>query len=189
MLVVGEASDGNAALIEIKDLQPDVVVMDISMPVLNGAKVTELLKRDCPQTKILVLTVHKDQGYVRQMLKAGASGYVLKRAATKELIKAIRAVAVGESYLDSAIANNVVGSYIRKQSAKDGISHGDLSERETDVLRLIALGYSNKEIASKIDVSTRTVETYKVRLMEKLNFHSRTEIVRYALLQGWLQDS
>lgn len=189
MHVMGEASDGSTAWLEIKELQPDVVVMDISMPVLNGAKATELLKRDCPQTRILVLTVHNDQGYVRQMLKAGASGYVLKRAATKELIKAIRAVAAGERYLDPAIANNVVGNYIRKQSAKEGLPQGDLSERETDVLRLIALGYSNKEIASKIDISTRTVETYKMRLMEKLNFHSRTEIVRYALLQGWLQDS
>ena len=189
MHVMGEASDGSTAWLEIKELQPDVVVMDISMPVLNGAKATELLKRDCPQTRILVLTVHNDQGYVRQMLKAGAWGYVLKRAATKELIKAIRAVAAGERYLDPAIANNVVGNYIRKQSAKEGLPQGDLSERETDVLRLIALGYSNKEIASKIDISTRTVETYKMRLMEKLNFHSRTEIVRYALLQGWLQDS
>lgn len=189
MNVVGETDNGRTAWLEAKALSPDVVVMDISMPELNGAKATELLKRDCPQTKVLALTVHNDQGYVHQVLKAGASGYVLKRAAAHELIQAIRAVAAGGTYLDPSIVSNVVGSYVRKQSAKGGLPHGDLSEREMEVMRLIALGYSNKEIAFKLDISVRTVETYKVRLMEKLSFHSRAEIVRYALLQGWLQDA
>jgi DNA-binding NarL/FixJ family response regulator len=105
------------------------------------------------------------------------------------LIRAIRAVAAGETYLDPTIVSDVVGSYVRKQSAKEGQPRGELSEREAEVLRLIALGYSNKEIASRLDISVRTVETYKARLMEKLNFHSRTEIVRYALLQGWLEET
>lgn len=188
MNVIGETDNGRTAWLEAKALSPDVVVMDISMPELNGAKATELLKRDCPQTKVLALTVHNDQGYVHQVLKAGASGYVLKRAAAHELIQAIRAVAAGDTYLDPSIVSNVVGSYVRKQSAKEGLPSGDLSEREMEVMRLIALGYSNKEIAFKLDISVRTVETYKVRLMEKLSFHSRAEIVRYALLQGWLQD-
>lgn len=188
MHVVGETDNGRTAWLEARTLLPDVVVMDISMPELNGAKATEQLKRDCPQIKILALTVHNDQGYLHQLLKAGASGYVLKRAAAHELIQAIRTVAAGDTYLDPTIANKVVGSYISKKSVKEGMPQRDLSEREKDVLRLIALGYSNKEIATKLDVSVRTVETYKVRLMEKLNFHSRTEIVRYAMLQGWLQD-
>ncbi|MBC7912412.1 MAG: response regulator transcription factor [Pyrinomonadaceae bacterium] len=189
MHVVGETDNGRTAWLEAKALRPDVVVMDISMPELNGAKATELLKRDCPQTKVLALTVHNDQGYLNQLLKSGASGYVLKRAAAHELIQAIRAVAAGDTYLDPAIVSNVVGNYVRKQSPKEGLPHGDLSERESEVLRLIALGFSNKEIAAKLDISVRTVETYKVRLMEKLNFHSRAEIVRYAMLQGWLQDA
>ncbi|HEY0098350.1 MAG TPA: response regulator transcription factor [Pyrinomonadaceae bacterium] len=189
MIVVGETDNGRTAWREVKALQPDVVVMDISMPELNGAKATELLKRDCPQTKVLVLTVHNDQGYLHQLLKAGASGYVLKRAAPHELIRAIRAVAGGETYLDPTIVSDVVGSYVRKQSTREGQPQGELSEREAEVLRLIALGYSNKEIATRLDISVRTVETYKARLMEKLNFHSRAEIVRYALLQGWLDES
>jgi two-component system response regulator NreC len=189
MDVIGETDNGRTAWLETRTLRPDVVVMDISMPELNGAKATELLKRDCPQTKVLALTVHNDQGYLHQLLKAGASGYVLKRAAAHELIQAIRAVAAGNTYLDPTIVNNVVSSYVRKQAAKEGQPHGELSERETEVLRLIALGYSNKEIASQLEIGVRTVETYKVRLMEKLNFHSRAEIVRYALLQGWLQDT
>lgn len=189
MTVVGETDNGRAAWLEAKALSPDVVVMDISMPELSGAKATELLKRDCPQTHVLVLTVHSDQGYLHQLLKAGASGFVLKRAAAHELIKAIRAVVSGETYLDPTIVSNMVGSYVRKQSAREGMPQGDLSEREKEVLRFIALGYSNKEIAAQLDISVRTVETYKVRLMEKLNFHSRTQIVRYALLQGWLQDA
>lgn len=188
MHVVGEADNGRSAWVEVKDLQPDVVVMDISMPELNGARVTELLHRDCPQTKVLALTVHNDQGYLHQLLKAGACGYVLKRAATHELIQAIRRVAGGGVYLDHSIASNVVTTFVRNQSAQTAISGGDLSERETEVLRRIALGFTNKEIAAQLNISARTVETYKVRLMKKLNFHSRAEVVRYALLQGWLED-
>lgn len=188
MEVVGEADNGRATLLEVKALNPDVVVMDISMPEMNGAKATERLRRDCPLTKVLALTVHTDQGYLQQMLKAGASGYVLKRAATHELIQAIRRVAEGDIYLDQTLATKVVSGYIRKQSVQAGQTGCDLSEREQDVLRRIALGYTNKEIAAQLNISVRTVETYKVRLMEKLNFHSRAEVVRYALLQGWLED-
>lgn len=188
MEVVGEADNGRTAWLEVKTLRPDVVVMDISMPELNGAKATERLRRDCPQTRVLALTVHNDQGYLQQLLKAGASGYVLKRAATHELIQAIRKVAAGGSYLDQTIASKVVNSYVQKQSTQPGRTGYDLSDREQDVLRRIALGYTNKEIAVQLSISVRTVETYKVRLMEKLNFHSRAEVVRYALLQGWLQE-
>ena len=188
MEVVGEADNGRTAWLEVKALQPDVIVMDISMPELNGAKATERLQKDCPQTKVLVLTIHSDQGYLHQMLKAGASGYVLKRTATHELIQAIRKVAAGDKYLDQTITNKMVGRYMRKQSARPGLAGGELSERETDVLRRIALGYTNKEISAQLDISVRTVETHKVRLMQKLEFHSRAELVRYALLRGWLQE-
>jgi DNA-binding NarL/FixJ family response regulator len=188
MQVVGEADNGKTACVQVKLLQPDVVVMDVSMPQLNGARATELLQRDCPQAKVLALTVHNDQGYLQQLLKAGASGYVLKRAATHELIRAIRKVAAGGVYLDQSIADNLVNSYVRRKSSPTKTSDTDLSEREKEVLRRVALGYTNKEIAAHLNISARTVETYKVRLMAKLNFHSRAEVVRYALLQGWLED-
>jgi len=188
MHVIGEADNGQSAWQNIKDLQPDVVVLDISMPELNGIQVTERLKEECPEVKVLALTVHEDTGYVRQLLKVGASGYVLKRAALEELIHAIRTVAAGDVYLDPKLTSLVVGSYIRKRSIKDELLHNDLSRREKEVLRLIAQGYSNKEVAAQLGISVRTVETYKVRLMEKLGFHSRADIVRYALHRGWLQS-
>ncbi|MEA2176358.1 MAG: hypothetical protein QOD00_3950 [Blastocatellia bacterium] len=189
MHVIGEAENGRAALSEASELLPDVVVMDVSMPELNGIDATGRLKQQCPQVKVLVLTMHEDKGYLRQLLKAGACGYVLKRAVAAELIHAIRTVAAGGVYLDPALTGKVIGSYIRRRSVEDELRKTDLSERETEVLQLVAWGYSNKEMAHKLDISMRTVETYKARLMEKLEFHSRTDIVRYALHQGWLQTS
>src|SRR4051812_35595392 len=175
MQVSGEAGDGRTACQEIEMLQPDVVVMDVSMPGMNGAQATAQLKQTCPHAKVLALTVHEDKGYLRQLLEAGASGYMLKRAAAEELIHAIRAVAVGGVYLDPAIAGKVVGSFVRKPSAKGVSEEGDLSDREAEVLRLIATGYSNKEIAGQLTLSVKTVETYKARSMEKLGLHSRAE--------------
>jgi len=187
MEVVGDADNGHAAWRQAKQLQPDVVVMDISMPELNGIQATERLKQECPHIKVLALTVHDDQGYLRQLLKAGASGYVLKRAALEELVQAIRVVTGGGTYLDPKLAVKVVGRYMRQQLIQDD-ARSDLSERETEVLRLIALGHSNKEIAAHLGISVKTVETHKARSMEKLALHSRAEVVRYALHQGWLQD-
>jgi two-component system response regulator NreC len=189
MHVVGEAENGRVALQRASEVQPDVVVMDVSMPELNGIEATGRLKQTSPQVKVLVLTVHEDKGYLRQLLKAGASGYVLKRAVAQELIHAIRTIAAGGVYLDPALAGKVVGSYIRKRSVEDELLNTDLSPRETEVLSLVAWGYSNKEIANKLEISIRTVETYKARLMEKLDLHSRADMVRYALHQGWLQNS
>ena len=163
--------------------------MDISMPELNGVKATEILTQQCPKIKILALTVHEDQGYLRQILKAGAAGYVLKKAMAEELILAIRTVAAGNTYIDPVLANNVVRGYLREGSVKDRLLHGDLSARDTEVLRLIAWGYSNKEISAKLNIGTKTVETDQARLMEKLELRSRVEIVLYALHQGWLKDS
>jgi DNA-binding NarL/FixJ family response regulator len=187
MRVVGEAEDGRAAWLLAKQLSPDVVVMDVSMPELNGAEATERLRRECPQVKVLTLTVYEDKGYLRQLLKAGASGYVLKRTVMEELVRAIRAVAKGDSYVDPTLAGRVVSSYISQEGGTGRGTGGDLSEREEQVLRLVAWGYSNKEIGAQLEISVKTVETYKVRLMEKLGLRSRADIVRYALRQGWLQ--
>jgi DNA-binding NarL/FixJ family response regulator len=189
MTVIGEANNGRSALSQALKLRPDVVVMDISMPELNGILVTERLKEECPATKVLVLTVHEDKAYVQHMLKCGVSGYILKRAVVEELVSAIRTVATGNIYLDSSLATKALGNYAHKQSAKKEFSApGELSVRETEVLRLTAWGYCNKEIASKLGISTRTVETYKARLMEKLGFRSRVDIVRYAIDRGWLPE-
>ncbi len=189
MEVIGEAADGRTAWEQAKACQPDIVVMDLSMPQLNGAQATERLKQACPQVKVLALTVHEDKGYVHQLLQAGASGYVLKLAATEELIHAIRIVAAGGVYLDPTMARKIVVNYMHKPSLGEAVQRSQLSERETEVLCLIAKGYTNKEIAAQLDLSVKTVETYKIRLLKKLDLCSRADIVRYALRQGWLQDT
>ncbi len=189
MHVVGEADTGWAAWQSAKELKPDVVVMDVSMPEMGGAQATEGLRRECPQIKVLALTVFEDRSYLRQMLEAGAAGYVLKRAVTEELVRALRTVAAaGGSYLDPTMAGTIASSYFNQDSAGGKAEGSALSEREAQVLRLIAWGYSNKEIGWKLSISVKTVDTYKLRLMEKLNLRSRTDIVRYALLQGLLQE-
>lgn len=189
MNVVGEADNGRAALLKARELQPDVVVMDVSMPDLNGIQVTERLKRDCQKITVLVLTAHDDSGYLRQLLEVGASGYVLKRAAAEELIKAIRVVAAGGVYLDPSLAGKVVGGYLGKRRLGGKPQGNDLSEREAEVLRLVAWGYTNKEVAGYLRISVKTVETHKANLMQKLDLKSRVEMVRYALRQGWLRET
>jgi DNA-binding NarL/FixJ family response regulator len=189
MEVSGEASDGRTACEQAQESQPDVVVMDVSMPEMNGAQATARLKQACPHVKVLALTVHEDKGYLRLLLEAGASGYVLKRAAAEELIHAIRTVAAGGVYLDPVLAGKVVGSFVRNPAGKGVSEDGDLSEREAEVVRLIAAGHSNKEIARRLSLSVKTVETYKARSMEKLGLDSRADLVRYALQRGWLQNT
>ena len=189
MEVIGEAADGRTAWEQAKDCQPDIVIMDLSMPQLNGAQATERLTQACPQVKVLALTVHEDKGYIHQLLQAGASGYVLKLAAAEELIHAIRIVAAGGVYLDPTVARKIVANYMHKPSLGDAVQRSQLSDRETEVLCLIAKGYTNKEIAAHLDLSVKTVETYKTRLLKKLDLRSRAEIVRYALRQGWLHET
>jgi DNA-binding NarL/FixJ family response regulator len=184
MEVVGEAPDGPSALTLTAELDPDVVVVDVSMPELNGAQVTTRLLEARPDRKVLALTVHEDPGYMRLLLEAGASGYVLKRAAAGELVRAIRAVAEGGTYLDPTMAGSVVDKFVHPAPVRE--TTAELSERESAVIRLIALGYSNKEIAAQLRLSVKTVETYKTRSMEKLAIHSRVDIVRYAARRGWL---
>src|SRR5262249_41177460 len=154
------------------------------MPGLCGAEATARLKRACPQVKVLALTVHEDRGYLHRLLEAGACGYALKRAAAEELIRAIRAVASGGTYLDPAIAGKVVGGVVRPRV----VEGGELSEREVEGVRLTAAGHSNKEIAARLALSVKAVESYKARSLEKLGLHSRADLVRYALQRGWLRD-
>ena len=188
MEVIGEANDGHQAVALSLSLLPDVLVMDISMPGLNGLKATEKLKEVCPQVKVLTLSRHTDDGYVQELLRAGASGYVLKQSASGELIHAIRAVAAGGKYLDPKLAARVMENYSRRLGALRGEPRGSLSDRESEVLRHIALGYSNKEIAARLSLSVKTIEVHKANAMRKLNITSRIDLVRYAMFQGWLED-
>jgi len=189
MNVIGEADNGRTALQKAKELQPDIVVMDVSMPELNGIQATQRLKLVCQKIKVLILTAHDDTGYLRQLLEAGASGYVLKRVAAEELINAIRVVAAGGVYLDPTLAGKVVRGYVSKPGLRGAPQSNKLSERETEVLRLVAWGYTNKEVASYLNLSVKTVETHKSNLMEKLDLKSRVQMVRYALRQGWLRET
>ncbi|QVL34114.1 response regulator transcription factor [Telmatocola sphagniphila] len=187
MQVVGEASNGIEACQLVLTLKPDVVVMDVSMPGLSGSQATSRLRQECATIRVLALTVHEDKGYIRQLLAAGAAGYVLKRAAPEELIHAIRAVAAGGVYLDPIMASKVVGGFVRKPVGENSQSM-ELSDRETEVAKRTAAGYSNKEIAARLELSIKTVETYRSRAMDKLGLHSRADLVRYAVQQGWLQN-
>jgi DNA-binding NarL/FixJ family response regulator len=184
--VVGNARDGRNALRLAKQLLPDVVVLDISMPEMNGIEVATALLAEQPGCRVLVLTVHEDRAYLRQLVEVGVSGYLLKRSASDELIRALHAVVAGGVYLDPAIAGKVVGRPSRGTLHPELGQTGELSERETEVLRLVACGHSNKEISARLGISVKTVETYKARAMEKLGYRSRVELVRYAADQGWL---
>jgi two-component system response regulator NreC len=187
MLVIGEAGDGQTAWRQACECQPDVVIMDITMPELNGVEATAHLKGACPTSKVLALSVHEDPSYLRQLLAAGASGYILKHAAADDLIQAIRMVAAGGVYLDPALAGHVVARYVRVPAVASELLGTDLSDRETEVVQRIAQGYSNKEIAAQLTLSVKTVETYRARAMEKLGLESRAALVRYALEHGWLR--
>jgi DNA-binding NarL/FixJ family response regulator len=191
MEVVGEAGDGREAIAHAQELLPDIVLMDVSMPKLNGLKATEKLKQLCPQVKVLTLTRHTDSGYLQQLLRAGASGYVLKQSAPTELLHAIRAVAAGGKYLDPAVAGKVIGNYTGRAAGLRSAEHSsrELTDRESEILRLIAWGYSNKEIAARLELSVKTIEAHKANAMKHLGMRSRIDIVRFALLQGWLQDT
>jgi two-component system response regulator NreC len=189
MAVIGEASNGEAALPQILDCRPDVVIMDISMPELNGVQTTEQLKQLCPEVKVLVLSVHDDTTYLRQMLAVGAAGYILKHTAADALIQAIRIVAAGGLYLEPSLAEHVVERYVRRPASTSELLGAELSEREREVVQRVVQGYSNKEIGTQLSLSVKTVETYRARALEKLGLTSRSALVRYALERGWLHKS
>jgi len=188
MEVVGEADDGELALAQAERLRPDIIIMDISMPRMNGLKATKKLRSKYPDIKLLTLSRHTDDGYLQQLVAAGANGYVLKQSAPNHLINAIREVAQGNAYLDPSLTKKVMGSYASRPSLR-GENQKALTDRETEVLRLISLGYSNKEIAASLDLSVKTVEVHKANAMRKLGISGRIEIVKYAILQGWMQDT
>ena len=187
MEVVGEAGDGIAAIKSVRDKHPDVIVMDISMPEMNGLKATRKLKTEFPDLKILTLTRHSDDSFLEQLIGAGASGYILKQSAPAELITAIRTVGGGNAYLDPSLTGRMMGGFLKRGLRGD--RKNEVSDREMEVLRLIAWGYSNKEIGSRLDLSVKTVEAHKANAMRKLNMRGRIDIVRYAILRGWLEDS
>lgn len=187
MEVIGEADDGETAIKMASELSPDLVLMDISMPGLNGLKATKRLLSRHPDIKILMLTRHTDDGYLHQLIAAGASGYVLKQSAPNELINAIRTLAAGNSYLDPSLTRKVLGGYVSRAESRRGETKGELTSRESETLRLIALGYSNKGIASQLSLSVKTIEAHKANAMRKLGISSRIDIVRYAILQNWMQ--
>jgi DNA-binding NarL/FixJ family response regulator len=189
MKVVGEASDGEAAIRQALELKPDVVVMDISMPGMNGLSATRALKKAQPNARIVTLTRHADDAYLQELLRAGVSGYVLKRSAPTELLHAIRGVAAGGQYLDSTLTAKVTAGFATKQGGRAGKPLLALTDRETEVLRLIASGYGNKEIAARLELSAKTVEAHKANAMRKLDLNGRIDIVKYAILQGWLDDT
>jgi DNA-binding NarL/FixJ family response regulator len=184
--VIGEAVDGQSAFQQAAELKPDVIVLDLSMPGMNGIRVAQALRVRCPSCHILILSVHEDRAYLRQLMDVGVSGYVLKRSAPEELIAAIRAVAAGGVYLDPAIAGMIVGRESRPRFARYMDRSAELSTRETEVVRLAAAGYTNKEVSSRLRVGVKTIETYKARAMEKLGLETRAELVRYAIVKGWL---
>lgn len=186
LCVVGEAGDGVTVLEKCSELQPDVIVLDITMPGMNGVDVTKQLCNLCPRSRTLVLTVHESSAYLRQMLEAGVSGYVIKRSPAQELIHGIRSVAAGGTYIDPQVAEKLaIGLRMGKKQSDKALDVA-LSERETDVLKMIAQGHSSKEIAHTLNIGNKSVDTYKLRAMQKLGLQSRSDVVRYAMSQGWL---
>jgi DNA-binding NarL/FixJ family response regulator len=184
--IVADAANGRVALDRVKALKPDVAVLDLAMPEMNGLAATKAIKHATPQVNVVALTRHADDAYVQELLSAGASGYVLKQSPIEELLKAIRAVAAGDRYLDSTLVARNAKAYLSRYSSEP--SRPPITDREASVLRLMAIGHSNKEIASSLDIAVKTVEVHKANAMRKLNLRGRIDVVRYAVLSGWLQD-
>jgi DNA-binding NarL/FixJ family response regulator len=188
MEVVGTASNGEEAIVQTASRTPDVVVMDISMPGVNGWTATMQITDRCPTAKVVTLTRHVDTSHFRQLLEAGAAGYVLKQSSPSELVRAIRTVAAGEKYIDPAMARRAKETGMRPVPAHRGTT-AVLSPREIEVMRFIAWGYTNKEIAAQLNLSVKTVEAHKANGMRKMAMRGRIDVVRYALLQGWLHEA
>jgi DNA-binding NarL/FixJ family response regulator len=188
--VVGEASNADEAWARACDLRPDVVVLDLSMPPgMASAEAAERIGRDCPGTRVLALTMHEERGYVTRMLRAGAAGYVLKRTAASELVRAIKAVSGGGRYVDPSLAGALLVESPRQprgSEAANGATTAALTAREQEVLRLLALGHSNKEISATLSISVKTVETHRASGMARLGLSSRAALVRFAMNEGWM---
>ena len=187
--IAGTATDGLSALKLITEKRPDIALIDISMPELNGIALARRLADEAPQSRVVVLTVYEDRAFLKQALDAGVRGYLLKRSAAESLIQALRAVLTGGIYVDPAIADRVfVNNAPRQGRNGDKPLMPALTERESEVLKLTALGFTNKETARRLDIGVKSVETYKARGLEKLGLSTRAELVRYASAEGWLAN-
>jgi two-component system, NarL family, response regulator NreC len=185
--VVAEAADGREAVAKVQECQPDIVLIDIAMPNLNGLEATRAIKRDYPQVQVIGLTMYESDEYFFQLLNAGASGYVLKKAASADLIAAIRAVYAGDVFLYPSVARRLVSDYLsRVKSGEEKSSYDGLTAREREVLKLIAEGHTNQAIADKLVISPSTVQTHRTRIMQRLNLHNRAELIQYAMRKGLL---
>lgn len=183
--VVGEAASGQEAIDRVRDLHPDVVVMDIAMPGLSGFEATRRIRESQPDVKVLALTVHDNEAYLFQMLQAGAVGYVLKRAPAADVIHAVKAAARGEAVLHPSVAKLLIQDFLaRVERGEESNAFDVLSDREREVLKLIAEGKTNKEIAALLFLSIKTVQAHRANLMRKLSMHDRTELVKYAIRKG-----
>jgi DNA-binding NarL/FixJ family response regulator len=180
--IVGEAADGDDALRKARALSPDVVLMDISMPGMNGLAVTEVLRKEAPEMKVLVLSVHTNKDYIFRVIQAGAHGYVSKEAPPEELLRAIESVAAGEPHFSEDIARAALNEFVSSGGKKEPFAQ--LTSREREVLVHIADGQSNKEIADKLDIGVRTIETHRERIMRRLNIHSVAGLTKYAIANG-----
>jgi len=184
--VVGTADNGADAVQLADDLQPDIAVLDVAMPNMNGLEATREITQRCPNTRVVILSMYDNEEYLREALRAGAAAYVLKRAAAKELVSAIQTVRQGESYLDPALTRTLISDYVRQVERVDE-APDSLTDRELEVLKLVAEGFTNRQIALKLTISIKTVQTHRANLMDKLNLHDRTELVRYAIRRGLIQ--
>ena len=184
IVVAGEAEDGREALQLVRKLSPDVVIMDIAMPELNGIEATRQILAEADEVKVVALSMHSDKRFVSEMLKAGASAYLLKDCAFEELITAIRTIMKGKIYLSPGIAGVVIEDYIRKGAKTDSTVFSLLSDREREVLQLMAEGRTTKEVAAHLNVSIKTVETHRANIMTKLDIHSIAELTKYAIREG-----
>ena len=180
--VIGEAGDGNEALAKARKLTPDLVLMDIDMPGMDGLAVTEVLRKELPQTRVLILSMHGNTEYIMRILESGARGYVLKEASPEELVRAIQTVNAGETFFSPAVARAALNQYV--QGNADPLNPNRITHREREVLIQIAEGLSNKEIACRLGVGVRTVETHRERIMRKLNIHSVAGLTKYAISKG-----
>jgi len=185
--IVGEAASGEEAIEQVRKHEPDIAILDISMPGMNGVEATRIIKQESAGTKVLILTIHESEDYVFQMVRAGASGYLSKNAGKEELFSAVKAIAAGERFFSPGISKLMVEEFIRR--ANNNVpaaapSEAPLTNRETEVLRLIAGGLTNQEIAEKLFISARTVDTHRTNLMQKLNIHETAGLVKYAIEKG-----
>lgn len=185
--VVGEAATGEEAVERVRAAKPDIVLMDLAMPGINGAEATALIRKEHPSVRILALTVHESEHYFFRALHAGASGYLIKGATTEELLEALRAVERGGLYLYPTLAKKFLEDYLRRMDTGELRPVADgLTKRETEILRLVSQGLTNQEIANSLSISPNTVQVHRSHIMEKLNLHNRTELIKYAVRRGLL---